>query len=211
MPQKIIFFAFVAMTQLFWAQGNPVMAEDYGYTARGIFTMLPATIFENTPEGLTENDKQELLATGRCDFWELAAETPDVLVFASLPFRERAVALRIFRNNVDGSVEAAIGTLEEPICSVELWRLDTAGRLVPIPTPEEPDAREFFRKGRMVPKNLNPSILICLGEGGLVARPLFWDRHGRLSPKLDNSISYQWNGSGFEKFTRSLDKHRKGE
>ena len=85
-------------------------AEDNGMTARGIFTQLPASIFENTAEGLSDADKQQLLTEGHTEFWEIAGETEDVIVFAALPFRDSAVALRLFRNTADGSVEAAIGT-----------------------------------------------------------------------------------------------------
>lgn len=178
---------------------SPGISEDYGPTARGIFTILPPTIFEVTQEGLTDADKQDLLTEGKSEFWELAAETPDVLVFASLPFRDRAIGLRIFRNDVDGSVETAIGTLGEPVCAMELWRFDTAGRLVPVDTPPEPEIREFFRKGRKIPKHLHPSVSICLGSGGLVARPVFWDKNGSIVLKLDNEIRYIWTGNGFKK------------
>ena len=37
-------------------------AEDNGMTARGIFTLLPASIFENTAEGLSDAEKQQLQA-----------------------------------------------------------------------------------------------------------------------------------------------------
>ena len=50
-------------------------AEDNGMTARGIFSMLPVSIFENTVEGLSEADKQRLLTEGHSDFWEIAGET----------------------------------------------------------------------------------------------------------------------------------------
>ena len=59
---------------------------------------------------LSDAEKQQLLAEGHTEFWEVAGETEDVIVFAALPFRDSAVALRLFRNTADGSVEAAIGT-----------------------------------------------------------------------------------------------------
>lgn len=177
-------------------------AEDYGATARGIFAMLPTSIFENTQEGLSETDKQELLHTGRSEFWEIVGETPDVLVLAERPFHDRSVALRLFRNNVDGSTEVAVGTLGEPICTVELWRLDTAGRLVPSDTPPEPRLNEFFRKKRK--RNPGYSVLVCLGMGGLGARPVLWDRNGFVEPPVDYEISFQWTGSKFEKRVREV-------
>lgn len=174
-------------------------AEDNGATARGLFTMLPTSIFETTAEGLSESDKQQLLTEGRTEFWEISGETPDVLVFASLPLRDRAVGLRLFRNTADGSTDVAVGTLGEPICTVELWRQDISGRIVPVDTPPEPDAREFLGKGQKLPGNVMPTVLICLGLGGLKAEPVFWSSKGRVELPLANEVSYQWTGNGFEK------------
>lgn len=190
--------AVLALAVPFVAVG-PARGEDNGATARGLFTMLPPSIFETTAEGLSEADKQRLLAEGRTEFWEIAGETADVLVFASLPFRDRAVGLRLFRNTEDGSTEVAVGTLGEPICTVELWRLDTSGRVVPIDTPPEPDAREFLGKGQKLPGNVAPTVLICLGLGGLKAVPVFWGSKGRVDVPLRNDVSFQWTGKGFEK------------
>lgn len=173
--------------------------EDNGATARGMFTMLPTTIFETTAEGLSEAEKQQLLLEGRTEFWEISGETPDVLVFASLPFRDRAVGLRLFRNEEDGSTEVAVGTLGEQICTVELWRQDISGRVVPVDTPPEPDAREFLGKGQKLPGNVMPTVLICLGLGGLKAEPVFWSSKGKVDLPLANEVSYQWTGKGFEK------------
>ena len=179
--------------------GEGARAEDSGATARGMFTLLPTSIFETTAEGLSESEKQQLLTEGRTEFWEISGETPDVLVFASLPFRDRAVGLRLFRNTADGSTEVAVGTLGEPICTVELWRLDTSGRVVPVDTPPEPDAREFLGKGQKLPGDVMPTVLICLGLGGLKAEPVFWSSKGKVDLPLANEVSYQWTGSGFEK------------
>lgn len=180
-----------------WSTQAP--AEDNGATARGVFTILPTGIFETTAEGLSDADKQQLLMDGRTEFWEIAGETPDVLVFATLPFRDRAVGLRLFRNSGDGSTVVAVGTLGEPICTVELWRLDLSGRLVPVDTPPEPDVREFLARGQKLPRGTTPTVLICLGMGGLKASPVFWNSRGQASVPLRNNISYQWTGTGFEK------------
>lgn len=179
-------------------------AEDYGPTARGMFALLPSSIFENTTEGLTEDAKQELLREGRSEFWEIAGETADVLVLVERPFHDRAVALRLFRNEETGSTDVAVGTLGEPVCTVEMWRMDASGRIVPADTPAEPKVGEFFRKRRK--RSAGYSVLICLGMGGLGARPILWDKGGFVNPETDYEISFQWNGKGFEKLRRPVGK-----
>lgn len=171
-------------------------------TARSVFALLPESIFENTPEGLDAAGKQQLLNEGRSEFWELAGETEDTLVFASLPLRDTAVALRLFRNTADGSVEAALGTLGGPICTLELWRVDKAGRAVLADTPEEPDVDEFFARGRKMPPDVRATVMLCLGLGGLKAEPQFWTGTGMAHVPLDNDVSYQWTGRTFEKQVR---------
>lgn len=168
-------------------------------TARHFFATLPTGIFETTAEGLDESQKQELLVNGKTDFWELAGETDNVIVFTALPFRDSGVAVRLFRNDQDGSVLAAVGTLGGEMCTVELWRMDRNGRTIPVDTPQEPSVREFFAKDAALPKDINPSVSICLGRGGLVARPIFWNASGMVHVPLTNDVSYQWDGRHFQK------------
>lgn len=176
----------------------PAGAEET-LTARKVFAMLPESIFESTMEGLEPADKQELLATGRTAFWEIAGETDEVMVFAALPLRETAVALRLFRHDRGHAVEAALGTLDDENCILELWHVDESGRAVPVDTPDEPDVREFFPSGGM-PRNVHGTTLFCLGLGGLKAEPRFWDSQGgKVHLPVANSVGFQWNGRRFEK------------
>ena len=99
-------------------------------------------------------------------------------MFAALPFRDTAVALRLFRNATDGSVLAALGTLGGAVCTLELWKVDASGRIVPVDTPQEPDVSAFFAPGRKMPPDVQATVMICLGLGGLKAQPLFWTSTG---------------------------------
>lgn len=183
-------------------------AQSSDLTARNAFSLIPPSIFENTPTGLDETGKQALLQTGSSQSWEISGETGDVIVFAELPFKERAVALRLFKNFEDGSVAAAIGTLGDPVCTVELWQIDSAGRVVPIDTPPEPSIHEFFSKKRNPPKSQQNSVMICLGLGGLWAKPVFWNEYGIIEPKIDKEISYQWTGRDFSKVVKPAQKNK---
>lgn len=195
----------VMIGAIFLAQ--PCFAASESDTARGVFALLPPSIFENTPEGLTDADKQDLLNGGISEYWEIAGETDDVLVFDELPFRDRAVALRIFHNVQDHSKDVAIGTLGEQICSVELWRIDASGRITPVETPTEPSYGEFFR--RRPPRGYGQSVLICLGMGGLSAKPMLWDKNGVTQPKADFEITFVWDGAKFVKQVRPVQSEKR--
>lgn len=204
MPRHIsTFLITLTLAALLSLFEDNAQAGESEVTAKSIFALLPESIFENTPEGLSPQDKQRLLATGAAEFWEVAGETEDVMVFAALPFRDTAVALRLFRNTSDGSVLAALGTLGGSVCTLELWRVDSSGRAVPVDTPQEPDVADFFAKGRKMPPDVQATVMICLGLGGLRAQPLFWTSTGMAHVPVDNDVSYQWNGKSFERLVQA--------
>ena len=171
-------------------------------TAREIFEQLPSSIFDNTAEGLPDEEKERLLETGQCEFWEVVGETDDVIAFRALPFRDSAVALRLFRNEENGEIIAAIGTLGVPICALELWKRDVSGRIVPADTPDDPDISEFFDATVPQPKDVTASVLPCLGLGGLKAQVLFWGPSGMVRLPVARDIGWHWTGHSFEKIVR---------
>jgi hypothetical protein len=168
-------------------------------SAREVFTLLPDTIFENTVEGLGEGEKQRLLADGQAEFWQLAEETKDSLLFSALPFHDSAVALRLFYGTGGDFCLAATGTIGGPLCTLELWRVDSAGRIVPVDGPSEPDIRDFLDAGQVLPRDIQPSAILCLDFDGLKAQPLFWSSAGLVDLPVAREVRYQWNGSSFEK------------
>lgn len=182
-------------------EADPDSPRDDGPAARAVFERLPPSIFENTLEGLDEEEKERLLETGESSFWEVAGESLDVIAFRNVPLRDSVVAYRLFRGARDGGVVAAAGTLEAPICTLELWRLDASGRIVPLDAPDAPAVSEFFDGGRP-PRGVTSSVLVCLGLGGLKAQPVFWGPRGMIRLDADNEIGWLWNGESFEKFVR---------
>lgn len=179
-------------------------------TAREYFRMLPATIFENTPEGLPEEEKLRLLETGRTEFWELRRETDDLLTLASLPFGESGVMLRVFRNEGEGHGKSskrtllALGTTGSPLCTLELWRADASGRIVPVDTPDEPSPKDYFSAQSPMPPDVRLSILFCVEEEGLEAVPVFWNESGMLFVPVQNRVHYGWRDGQFKKYLTSV-------
>jgi hypothetical protein len=168
-------------------------------SAREVFALLPITIFENTVEGLSEGEKHRLLLDAQAEFWQLAEETEDSLLFSALPFHDSAVALRLFHETGGDFCLAAVGTIGEPLCTLEFWRIDKAGRIVPVDSPAEPNIKDFLDGGQILPRAVQPSVILCLDYDGLKARPLFWSNSGLVDLPVAYDIHYQWNGSGFER------------
>lgn len=168
-----------------------------GPSARSVLWRLPTTIFENTPEGLSENEKYELLVQGATEHWAICTSSPDMLELKALPDGDSSVLLRLFRG--EGYTVAAIGTDTGPVCSIELWRLDVKGGAEPMDVPDEPDILDFFAPGTRIPPDVTASLPFCVRPDGLEVRPLFWTSIGLAHVMVDNAVFYLWTGTRFSK------------
>lgn len=172
-------------------------AERLIPSALDIFRLLPTSVFENTPEGLSDEEKQTLISRGHTSLWRLLPVGADELKIESMPIAGSEVTIRLFHEQ-NASV-AAIGAESRDSCAVELWHYDAQGRLVPYPLPPEPALADFFAPAA-TPKGLTASVLFCLSGTVLRAHPLLAGAQGE-EPQVQthNAVFYRWTGAGFEK------------
>ena len=166
-----------------------------------LFRLIPPTIFENTIEGLREDEKQFLMDTGESDFWVMTALSDEELVISTkAPEADTQATLKLFRAN-NGDTIIAMGVTAGDSCALELWKNDTSGRLTPLPMPDEPAISDFLQINRVLPENTDISMLICLDPlaEGLVAKPLIWTPSGLDKVRLDTKVIYTWDGHTFVK------------
>ncbi len=172
-------------------------------SALEVFRLLPVTIFENTPEGLGDEEKQTLIENGRTSLWRLISIDADELRAESYPLEGSSVTVRLF-HGPDKTV-AAQGAETRDACAVELWLHDAQKRLVPYPVPPDPALRDFFAAGKKPPAGFDHSIRICLAGDVLRAWPLFFNAEGAADLPLDNAVIYRWTGGDFEKAALPLE------
>lgn len=165
--------------------------------ARQVFQHLPPTIFENTAEGLTVEEKYQLVTQGAGGAWVIRESGPDILRVESLGDSATVVLLCLFRNN--NQVIAAIGTDVGAMCTLELWNVELTGGLTPISTPPEPDIRDFFAPGTRLPAGITASFPFCVSPEGLEVRALFWTSNGLAHVPVDNDVDYVWQNGRFRK------------
>ncbi len=166
-------------------------------SALDIFRLLPTSVFENTPEGLSDEEKQTLIRSGRTSLWRLLPLDTDELKIESLPVSGSEVTIRLFHERE--ATVAAVGAESRDGCAVELWRLDAQNRLVPYPLPPEPATADFFAPLEP-PAGIKASMLFCLSGTVLRSHALFTGPQGedaRVRPR--NIVFYRWTGAGFEK------------
>lgn len=171
-------------------------------TAMRLFRYLPPSIFENTIEGMREDEKQTLMDTGETEFWVLTALTEDELVIENkAPEIDTQATLILFHaDNAD--IVMAMGVTAGDSCALELWKFRAdKGGIAPVQMPDEPAVSEFFQTHRALPQDTDVSMLICLDpvEKNLVAKPLIWTPSGLDPIVLDNKVIYAWNGKEFVK------------
>lgn len=170
-------------------------------TALRLFRLIPPTIFENTVEGLDENEKQILADNGRTGPWALTSMTDDELEFtSSVPHSNTKVRMHLYRAD-NGDILIACGMQSGESCALELWRRDAGGRIIPVPIPDEPNISEFLAAGRALPEDYEVSMLICLDvdSAQLKAVPMLWTPTGLGNLPLDYDVYYQWTGEAFLK------------
>lgn len=171
-------------------------------SAMRLFRFIPPSIFDNTIEGMREDEKQLLMDTGETDFWVLTALSEEELVIQNKALEaDTQVTLRLFRAS-NGDTVVAMGVNAGDSCALELWRyMDKRRALTPMPMPDEPAVSDFFETHRVLPEDTDVSMLICLDpvEETLIAKPLIWTPSGLDPIKLDTKVYYIWNGDSFVK------------
>ena len=162
-----------------------------------IFAQLPITLFENTPEGLSEDEKLRLIEQGASEFWEVERFDADRLVLVSRPFGETRMGLRVFRGG--DRLLAALGTDGGAMCALELWQEDATGGFVPANPPDDPQLSDFLASGQRLAADVSPAFMFCLEDDGLDVRPLFWGPAGLVDVPVAKSVRYIWKSGAFEK------------
>lgn len=184
-----------------------VPPKDSYPTALRLFRLIPPSIFENTIEGLREDEKQLLMDTGETEFWVMTALSDEELVIQNrAPEADTMATLKLFRAN-NGDTIIAMGVTAGNACALELWRSDAKGGIIPMPMPDEPAISEFLQLNRVLPQDADVSMLICLDPvaEGLEAKPLIWTPSGLDKIHLDTKVFYNWNGVKFVKHVVPLE------
>jgi hypothetical protein len=198
MPRFI--YSCVLCSVLLYATAAASGTWPLSHTARDVFTRMPDTIFENTPAGLAEDEKQDLLTKGSSEFWEVGIDTESTWELVALPFRDISVLLNVFHYSDTDAIVAAMGTRGSSVCTIELWREDEKGHIIPVEVPESPELKEFFQQQPdFAALGLDPMVMMCVQPGRLEASVVFWNNAGMTELSVDNTVQYYWSGKKFEK------------
>lgn len=162
---------------------------------RELVLRLPATIFDNTTEGLSERDKTPLLLTG---YYEPFRWSESGLDHAEVNYGEGQVDIYRFPE-ADGGALVAVSTRNVRARSFELWRVD-AGGADPTKAPLSQYLPEFESSDFY--ESATSESAAADGLVGIELRPDSGEIHVRWevsmdAPEPDFEIDLYWDGHGF--------------
>lgn len=170
-------------------------ADKSAMSAEDLMRMLPTSIFDNTPEPISQDELDLLLTRGYIDAWVVVENKRDVLRMTATGDSPGEVQLQVLRAAPRSIV--ILGARSDDACASELWEYKAGGGLVPYAAPPGPSAQEFFALTKTTPRGLIASYSFCLEAGMLEAVPRFWNANGPVDITPDNRIFYIWNGENF--------------
>ena len=201
---KVKFVSLVVMllfcSFIFFNAGFALAINNATISARSLFALIPPSIFENTSEGLGDDELASLVDDGQTSFWRISDESQNHLVVSATTPVESQVVLHLF-SHTDGGVVAALGSQSGLVCALELWRYDAKRQLLPMPVPVEPSITDLFNN---LPSYVDPTLMLCLNNDKILVKPVLWGPDGIVSEKADFEVHYFWNGTNFIKNRTAL-------
>lgn len=171
-------------------------------TAEQLFRQLPTSIFDNTSEPLTEDNKEMLLEKGYTTNWVIIAKDADNIFMEAMSAEEGAVNIHMFRGPHGGVV--VMGARTADACAAELWEYSERMGLVPYAGPADPLVADFLPTNTKLSPEITPTFRICLEDEMLEAKPLFWGDSGLVDIPGAKRVLYSWNGTAFTKSSSAL-------
>lgn len=166
-------------------------------TAEQLFRQLPTSIFDNTTEPLTEDNKEMLLEKGYTTNWVIIAKDADDIFMEAMSAEEGTVSIHMFRGPHGGVV--VMGARTADTCAAELWEYSERMGLVPYAGPADPLVADFLPANTKLSPEITPTFRICLEGEMLEAKPLFWGDSGLIDIPGARRVLYSWNGTAFTK------------
>ncbi len=189
---------------LFLLLANTAKAATSKITATSLFMQIPPSIFDNTYQPLTEEEKEILITNGYTHNWVLIYTNDDTMRFATTTLDDNKVTARVFHAGKEGYI--VLGADTPDACAAEIWSFTANGGLIPHPGPQDPAPEDFFAEPYALGKEVTPTFRLCLVGDVLEAKPFFWDDSGLIAITPTQKVLYTWTGSEFKKSITSIAK-----
>ena len=172
------------------------------FTAAQFLAQLPASIFDNTAEGMSEPDKQHLLEQREAGGWKIIRQTDTNLVVSDTDSGQSTVQLMVYATPPDQLI--AVHTQNGQNTSLDFWRYTAASRqltqlgLSPSFFPQI-TGNDFLVAEEKLPDTYQATLIYTMNEDGTISvEPYTWMESVFEERTLRYAIRLTWDGKKFQ-------------
>lgn len=179
------------------------------YTISELFDRTPASIFDHTTEGISLEEKNDLISKGETENWKITAKSDKMLEIKCKHPSSQITFFLLERQNSSPLMMSY--TLNEISSQIETWGLNNEGIIVKENLLPAISAREFFSENRWFDNisDFDNNVQYHFDTNThLIHVELFgWMEESMKFLKLDYDITLKWTENGFEKQKTNRDNN----
>ena len=164
-------------------------------TILDLFSKLPEEAFDATAEGLSSSETEELIYTGKTDFWELAKKTKTEFKISG---GDQSISLKKINTSLYEMV--AVNTQYAQTSTVEIWAYNAdEDYLIKKDILPKVSVTDFYSKedALKIPKEYKGSISLYLDEGKIVASLWTWMESTLENIEIKYAVYLDWADDKF--------------
>lgn len=195
MPRLSLFF-------LFFLLSCSPSEDSPQFTAAQFLAQLPASIFDNTTQGMSEPAKQQLLEQGKADGWEISQQTNRSIVVSQTDSGQSTVQLIVYAAPPDQLI--AVHTQNGQNTTLDFWRYTAASQqlvqvgLSPSFFPQI-TGNDFLAAEEKLPDACRATIIYTMNEDGTISvEPYTWMESVFEERTIVYTIQLIWDGKKFQ-------------
>lgn len=172
------------------------------FTAAQFLAQLPASIFDNTAEGMSEQNKQQLLTRGKVDGWKITQQTDKSFVVSDTDSGQSTVQLMVYAAPPGQLI--AVHTQNGQNTNLDFWRYTAASQqltqvgLSPSFFPKI-TGDDFLAAEEKLPDAYRATMTYTMNEDGTIdVEPYTWMESVFEERTLLYTIQLTWNGKKFQ-------------
>lgn len=171
------------------------------YPISELFNKAPISVFDHTTEGISLEEKNDLISKGETENWKIISKSDKMLEIKCKHPSSRITFFLLERQNSSPLMMSY--TQNEISSTIETWGLNNEGIMVKENLLPAISAKEFFSESRWFDNisDFDNNVQYRFDANThLIHVELFgWMEESMKFLKLDYDITLKWTGTGFEK------------
>lgn len=176
-------------------------SQTYGQASlTDLFTVAPISLFDNTTEGISLEEMNDLVNKGESATWQISYKSEQkITITCKYPFSE--ISLFLLHHNDGGAVLISY-TVNEQVSTVETWKKNDHNILEKIDLVPITFANDFFFEQNQFDEiskyDGNVYYFVAIESMTIKAGLNIWNEKVFENTEVDYDISFTWNGTTFD-------------